>query len=438
MQAPAQPRSRPITPQMISTLTERLDERERAWAGNVGRRLRAEFGALVNALPAHERNGPGLERLLGTNRAGAYRLLSALAATDELEVLTRIPGIEGLRKCIASARRKLDGEVETLLAGAEAAINDFNELIRAAGGSHTRLVARIHATTSDLLARTDPTPPGRRDDVRRAMHDVIRVLSGRVVASRMSVSIVKPSANPKQLEYAHARAYIGYRPDAGGLPLVLASWVSQPDNTTGPIATFRFQNLRGQHIEGRDSSGLIAEFSSLPLPVVTARDTAGRLMQFIDCAGAAPESPIDAALGYRLDNVGPPPSEEDPPIFLEALNISVPAENLVADLYVHRSLMHGATPSLNLYLGKSNGGCDLIDRWHEQIHGAPILGLLGPGIANAHAAAWTRHAEFTRHAFSQTGWDPAEFVGFRCEERWPLWNCDYVFALDYRVSPPQP
>jgi hypothetical protein len=222
------------------------------------------------------------------------------------------------------------------------------------------------------------------------------------------------------------------------LPLVLASWVTTVDNTSGRMPGMDYCSLDGTPLEGREATGLLENFCSSPLPIVASRDTTGRLMQVLDQSQAEPGASMDAVLAYRLPHVSKLPSLEDPPIYLEAVNMTVPAEHLVSDLYVHRSLTAGCTPSLNLYLGRGTGGCDLIDRWHEQIDGAPVLGLLGPGIKNAHAAAWERHAELTRHVFSQLGWDPNEFVGYRCEERWPLWNCDYVMALDYRPIPPTP
>lgn len=416
-----------------AAVPERLTDEEQAWAVHVGRRLRAEFSALIAAMPAHERTAPGLERVLGTNRAVAYRVIAALSAEDDLEVLTRVPGVEGLRMCAASARQKLGTSVEAVLAGAESAIDDFKSLIRSSGGSHARLMARIRATRDSVSSRKVAAPPGRREDVRRAMHDVVQVLSGRSVLARMSVSIIRPAPDaPTQLEYIHARAYIGYRAVSGGLPLVLASWVTTQANSSGRMPGMDYRSLDGTPLEGRETNGLLENFCSSPLPIVAARDTTGRLIQVLDQSQTEPGASMDVALAYRLPHVGPVPSLDDPPIYLEATNVTVPAEHMVTDLYVHRSLSTGCTPSVNLYLGRGTGSCDLIDRWHEQIDGAPVLGLLGAGIRNAHTAGWDRHAELTRYVFSQLGWEANDFIGYRCEERWPLWNCDYVMTLDYR------
>lgn len=412
-----------------------LTDDEQAWAARVGRRLRAEFNTLLGTLPSHERTGAGLERVLGMNRAVAYRLLAALGASDDLETLMRLPGVEGLRTCTVAARRIAGADAEAIVSAADSAIDDFQELIRAVGGSHARLCARIRAPLAGAAPAGKSMPPGRREDVRRALHESIKTLSGRSVAARMSVSIIRPSAeNPRECEYVHARAYIGFRAVSGGLPLVLASWVTVPDNNTGRMPGLDYCDLSGMPLEGRETTGLLEEFCSSPLPIVASRDTTGRLVQVLDHLRAAPGTSMDAVIAYRLPNVGPIPSLNDPPVFLESTNLTVPAEHLVADLYVHRDLAQGAMPSLSVFLGRGTGGCDIIDRWHEQVDGAPVLGLLGTGLGNSYSGAWDRHGELTRRLFDELGWDPVEFVGYRNEERWPLWNCDYIMALDYRSA----
>lgn len=413
-----------------------LTEADRAWAGQVGSRLRAEFAALVAALPAHERSAAGLERVLGTNRAIAHRLFSALATTDDVEVLTRIPGIEGLRKVTASARRKLGAAVTSVLVGTDSALNEFQELIRRTGGSHAKLIARLRAVGPSSFGPAEPasTPPGRRLSARRGLYDSVQSLCGRSIDVRTSISILRPSPDiPGDAEYAHTRAFIGYRAVPGGLPLVLGAWVTNVDESRKLDVDYR--DLDNRPIEGLTNAGVLPEFCTSPLPMVASRDTTGRLVQIIDRTRVEPDAAIDAVTAYRLPSVGPVPSRLDPPIFLEAVTATSPTEHLVADFYLHRSLLVGGTPSLNLYLGRGSGGCDLLDRWHERIVGGPVLGLLGPGISNAHTSAWHRHAELTQHVFSRLGWNPLEFVGFRCEERWPLWYCDYVMTVDYRTAP---
>lgn len=368
------------------------------------------------------------------NRAVAYRLIAAISEEGDLELLTRAPGVEGLKMFAASSRERLGTPVQGLLAGVEAAIADFQSLIRSSGGSHARLIARVRATTDGLSDKKVNTPPGRREDVRRAMHDVVRALSGRKVLARMGVSVVRPNPNvPGQIEYAHARAFIGYQAVSGGLPLVVASWATRPEHEHRSLPATEYQTLQGKPISEHDNSSLIEEFCTSPLPIVTTRDTTGNLVQVIDQSRGQPGTPIYATTAYRLPTVGPLPANDNPPIFLEVTSLTVPAERLVADLYVHHSIAGNCTPSVNLYLGRGSGGCDVIDRWHEQIDGAPVVGLLGRGLKNAHSSGWEMHASLSARVFELLGWNPNEYVGFRCDETWPLWNCDYVMTLDYRT-----
>lgn len=435
-QNPASLRPSRVAAPRVAIVEAALTDDESAWARQVGRRLRAEFSALVAALPAHERTASGVERMLGTHRAVNHRLLSALATPDDLEVLMRIPGVEGLRKMTTAAKRRLSPKTRSILTGADSALAEFQELIGRTAGSHAKLIARLRVTRDGLARSTEPdtTPPGRREGSRRAMHEVVRTLCGRSVRARTSISIIAPRReNPLEAEYVHTRAFIGYRATAGALPLVLGSWITNEDESRKLDVDYR--DLSNTPIEGAAVTGTLRDFCSSPLPLVATRDTSGRLVQIVDRTNISPEVSMDAVMAYRLPSVGPVPSRLDPPIFLEAVNVSSPSEHLVADFYFHRSLLAGGTPALNLYLGRGTGGCDLIDRWYEQISGGPVLGLLGSGIANAHTNVWSRHAELTRHVFSELAWNPLNFVGFRCEEHWPLWNCDYVMSIDYRVGP---
>lgn len=56
--------------------------------------------------------------------------------------------------------------------------------------------------------------------------------------------------------------------------------------------------------------------------------------------------------------------------------------------------------------------------------------MLGPGLRSAATAAWARHAELTARLFTEAGWDPEEFVGFRCETAYPVWRAGYFMSFN--------
>lgn len=76
--------------------------------------------------------------------------------------------------------------------------------------------------------------------------------------------------------------------------------------------------------------------------------------------------------------------------------------------------------------------CDIIDRWYDQIAVSPVLKLFGAGLANSATSSEPRLAELTDYVFDRLSWESKDFVGYRCEEEFPLWGCDYVMAFDYR------
>ena len=47
---------------------------------------------------------------------------------------------------------------------------------------------------------------------------------------------------------------------------------------------------------------------------------------------------------------------------------------------------------------------------------------LGSGLESSASEAYTRQKELTLHLFKEHGWDPSEFVGYRCEMELPVWR----------------
>jgi hypothetical protein len=254
---------------------------------------------------------------------------------------------------------------------------------------------------------------------------------GRRIEARCGLSILRPSpARPTELEYAHVRFFSGHEASADATPLVVASSIVSVEG--GEQAMSGFCSLDGVPLGSSAQNAILAPFSSDPLPLVTARDLSGRLVHLIDPKVEERRRGLDIALGYLLPSLCAIPSCQEVPVLLEALHMREPSAAMVFDVYLHSSLTVGCRPSAEVFVGRGSGLCDIIDRWYDQVDGSPVLTLLGPGLGNAPTPLVPRLSELTEHVFGRLGWNAAEFVGYRCEEVFPLWGCDYVMAFDYR------
>jgi len=61
----------------------------------------------------------------------------------------------------------------------------------------------------------------------------------------------------------------------------------------------------------------------------------------------------------------------------------------------------------------------------------PRLELLGYGLDRMHTASYPRQRELATFLFDHLGWDPNDFVGFRCELPHPIWRAGYCMSFEY-------
>lgn len=379
-------------------------------------------------------HSPGqMSRELRVNRTVCHRLMSGLeAGKDDLGMLTAFPGVQGLRQCVRAMERH--GADRSRAASAEAAVEQYAQVVSDLAGSHARLTARIGLSAGGAGGATASSAPraGRKRLMREQMFEAASGLMGRRIEARCGISMLRPSpTNPSELEYVHVRYYAGHEASADATPLVVAasivSVVEGSESTTSGYCT-----LDRVPVDARAQNAIITPFTSDPLPLVTARDLSGRLTHVIDPKPEASRRPLDIAVGYMVPSLCAIPSSQDIPILLEAMHMREPAAAMVFDVFLHSSLAAGCRPSIDVYVGRNSGLCDVIDRWYDHVEGAPILKLLGPGLANTGSPLVPRLQELVEHVFTRLGWDASEFLGYRCEEQYPMWACDYVMAFDYR------
>ena len=111
--------------------------------------------------------------------------------------------------------------------------------------------------------------------------------------------------------------------------------------------------------------------------------------------------------------------------------ITFPARRLIFDVYLHREIARRCIPSIEAHLWNSSAGQQGLWRWSTRFPRGPRLLLLGTGLGNAEAERIPGHAALTAHVFERAGWDPTEFVGYRCDVEYPIWRAGYCMLFDF-------
>ncbi len=408
-------------PTGITAFARPLSSSEAAAAESLAARIQAELRTLVAVAQPELRSTRPLSRLLGVDRTICHRVLTATSpAVQGVDVLGRLPGIRGLHTFVLAfgAFPVAAGAVQNALS----AISEFERFIKGHARSHAHLIERVRATTS-------PTSDPLNEAAREGLFRHAAALTGRRLDLHLMVGVLRPlPPQNDRLESVSLTGFIGQQsredaaPFAVGFECVDAATESQaaPDDP----------RLDDQ-ISGLPGGGIISRFSTRPLPVVSVRPTAkGAEKRILDPRGLTLDRKVDIVIGARH---GPfHDVRRDPePYFNEVVRVRYPAERLLIDAYLHRSLAREATPSVAAFHSNPMLGDNVARIWDERVPGRPRLELLGGGLSGISTDAWARHAEATAFLFERLKLDPDDFVGFRCDVRFPIWQAYYYMTFDF-------
>lgn len=70
-------------------------------------------------------------------------------------------------------------------------------------------------------------------------------------------------------------------------------------------------------------------------------------------------------------------------------------------------------------------------RWATKVLHLVRLEILGRGIDGSDWPGWEGQRRMTELTFEHAGWDPSDFVGFRCYAEFPIWRSAYHLCFDF-------
>lgn len=415
----------------VEPATRGLSDAERGEAEQVARRLHAELQGTVALLPDADRGASAMGRALQLDRATCQRIIGTVSrAESDAESLVQLPGVQGLRQFVAAMGKRPESNVEQL-AACSAAIDRFESLLRELGGSQRRLRERLQ---TGMLARRNghdtPTYVGADDPgARRTLFGAAAAITGRWCDISMTMRIIRPTAaDPRLTEEVVVRGLLGHVARAEAVPLVvgLDNHVDTSDGTKSA-----FSALDAKPLGGAAQRSLLAPFCSSPLPKVISRSAGTKVVQLVDLADRADDGPVDIVIANRSAKPEAHPATLRPAIGELWSLMTFPSRRILFDVYLHRDIARRCIPALEVHLWNPDIGQQGSSRWSTRFPGGPRLTLLGEGIAASAAEAYPRHAELTSHVFDQVDWDPAVFVGFRCEVPFPIWRGGYCMVFDF-------
>jgi hypothetical protein len=403
-----------------------LTAAEQAEAGQAARRLHGELRGAIALLPAAQRGASAMSRALKIDRVTCQRIVSVAAQHEAgARTLVQLPGVQGLRQFVTALSRRRGARAQAeQIAGLAAAVDHFDAVIDQLGGSQRRLRSRLGLDGAPAPVSA-AARGGDEEAAREALFHGATAVTGRWSETALDIRIVRPvPGEPLYTEGARVRGLIGHSWRVDAVPLEL--WESAPLRAVGGPGP-AFTTLDARLVTGNTPGSLIPEFCSTPLPRVTSRSAGERAIHVIDAPDSGANRPVDIFMAHKAATPDRHPATLRPPVGEMGHLITFPAVRLVFDVYLHRDIARRCIPSLEVHLARPGEP----SRWSTRFPGGPRLQLLGPGAGTAASAAYPRHQELVRHVIDQVGWDPAEFVGYRCESSYPIWRAAYTMLFDF-------
>lgn len=417
---PAETRDAPLRPQ------------ERLAADRLGERLHAELSGLLRSLPAESRSASGLARLLKIERTVCQRMVAALNqdTSPGAQLLTKLPGTRSLRAIVEGCKRR--GGDSDRAESALAAIEVLADFFERVGGGQAVFARRL------LMAPMEPAETGSQDPLRRdadaatdTLFDAACALVGRRSRVQLQAAFYRPDPdNVGMMQAARLRGFLGHAAREGALPLVTLNLRSRPGGE--PVGPQGFEAM--PEAGGESGTYMVPEFCSGPVGRLTSRRIPGGMVQIADPEGIDPGETYDLVAADHSVNSTTLPALDDPALHEVWASIDYPAEYLLCDVWQHRDMARNCIPSLSNHVYRLNLMDSIGERWYTNLPADERLELLGSGLRAASTPLWGRHRELLGWMFERLGWNPEDYVGYRCAVRKPRWRTAYLMSFDFRTG----
>jgi len=393
------------------------------------RRAHAELRSLVNAFPPASRNASELSRQLGVERTTCQRIVSEVTTPYKgPEAAIRLPGVKGMGQFTDAARRH--GIRRELVDSADAAIHQLAQSIRAIAGSQSALGRRLQggpATNDHSGARAASDPPWASDQFLASGV----ALTGHLTDVSVATLIYRPSPTvPGRLDRAQLRAFLGHRMRRQAMPFSLFWFEDQPESEP-QAPPLSFSTLDLEPVEGRSQGVVLPQYSTNPLPLITSRGPASRTILQIDPSEMGDGDPFDLVVAGRSDAMDSNPANDSPPVHEVWKLGRYPERTLIFDVLLHRSMARACIPSIGVYLVSPFLDETQEYRWLDRYPTTPPLQVMPPGLDQMGHPECDRYPEMLGHLFERVGWEPGEFVGYRCAVHNPIFSAGYCMSFDY-------
>ncbi|MCA8959228.1 MAG: hypothetical protein KDC38_01895 [Planctomycetes bacterium] len=401
-------------------MTAPLDRDQLSRVEQIGARLQAQFGSVLRALPGGTRTVRGLSATLDVDRNTCHRLLAACTPTLlPAEVIERAPGRAGLRQVVEALRRI--GSDSTVLRALDVTLDQFDALLREVG-SHRRLVTRLRATRHQGARHEEPSAT---IDARRRRFEADCELIGTHHQAQIRIVIFRRLPHDlDQLEAVLVVGSLGTTAQASGMPLLLH--VSRRPQQGTPLTS-----LDGTPIGATLDHAILADFSTSPVPPISAVEQGNNVLQIIEPGALRGTGGVDLVLGLRYTPFSPHPRRLETPILSHQSRLRTPSRYLLQEVYLERELSRQSVPNVGMFLTGDEPFISFAQQWPNRLPVQPTLELLPEPSAMSGCPWYPRHVELVGRVFETIGWSLGDYVGHRVAQPFPVIGVNTIIGFEF-------
>jgi len=392
----------------------------------LGRRLGKNIGSVLDSVPGGPYGPAELARTLGIDKVLASRVLKAARNRDPMAVVFLSPGPDPLRRVLKAASKKnVEGR---LIAEAEEAVDQFDQLIRQEAGDRSSLDAMVSAWLPEARAEFEL----RR---KQATFKAMSQLKGAMAETTMATVMLHPSDNGTHLDVVWISGLLGLQRLRPGAGVKFATRRMIQDGKPRKPVTLDgvpVDNLEGVRLD---------EYCSSPPPPINVNQVNEVVHYTLAGDTFGPRSAVDLVFAEvnlaEIPRFVPADSKRKGYVFAE---ISTPAKVLHFDVFVHKDVYPGSEPELFIYDTVLDGVASINDpsRDIDRLDMFESIANLGLGLSSCRTADVPHYTDMMRSACQRLHWDSEEFRGYRCRIDYPIYGSQVAMAFDPPPPPPPP
>ena len=388
----------------------------------VTERVRSSLADVLAAVGADATKPQSLAKQLGLDKSLAWKAARIVTDTDPFAAIPRLPGRSGVKILIDSLEAAQ--APAAALDEFRAAISEFDQMVATHAGSRETLQMMLANVSSKDGQR-------ERDESHRKLafqgNSSIWGVQARV---HLGVHLVAPSRlNPDAIDTATISGLVDFKRLRHDVPWSV-SQLHLFDDEGRVVPTTRYEPL-DPDVSPSDAP-TIREFCSASLPPLSAETTRSGSTRFqigrgqVGIVGSA-----TCMMGWMHRAVASMYATPDDRYGDLLVHVNTPAELLIHDLIVHKSLDYARMTESLVYSQLPGEPCYPADG--RELGMLPIQGDhvdLGEGLTNLTTPEVPRYRSMVELAVSRLGHAPADFYGVRLRLRYPAVPSVCVFRFE--------